>query len=194
MADAARLVAHDPARPDLLFRPAGPGDASGVAALHADSWRRNYRGAYSDSFLDGDVDGFQLIRWTERLSAPDPQARTIVGDLDGRVVALAHTLVDEDPDWGALLDNLHVAHELKRRGIGARLLALTAQAVLDAAPGSGLYLWVLEQNAAAQAFYSAQGGVRVERRLVLPPEGNPNRLNGTPACFRYAWPDPSTLL
>src|SRR6188768_3459087 len=37
------------------LRPATAGDAGQIAALHADSWRRHYRGAYSDAFLDGDV-------------------------------------------------------------------------------------------------------------------------------------------
>ena len=193
MVDASGIASSNRSQ-DLRFREAGPGDADGVAALHADSWRRHYRGAFSDSFLDGDVVGYQLTRWTERLSARDLRSRTIVGDIDGRVVALSHIRLDEDPDWGALLDNLHVSHELKRLGIGAKLLARTAQAVLDAATGSGLYLWVLEQNTAAQSFYAAQGGARVGRRAVQPPGGDPSRLNGAPMSFRYAWPDPSILL
>jgi hypothetical protein len=40
---------------DLRFRAAGAGDASAVAGLHGDSWRRHYRGAFSDAFLDRDV-------------------------------------------------------------------------------------------------------------------------------------------
>jgi ribosomal protein S18 acetylase RimI-like enzyme len=179
---------------DLQFREAGPADARGVAELHADSWRRHYRGAFSDSFLDGDVAGYLRTRWAERLSAADPQARTIVGELGGQVVALAHTRLGDDPTWGALLDNLHVSYQLKRLGIGNRLLALTAQAVLDSPPASGLYLWVLEQNTAAQAFYTAQGGACVERCAAPPPGGDPTRLNGTPMALRYAWPDPATLL
>jgi ribosomal protein S18 acetylase RimI-like enzyme len=193
MVDAAG-IASDNRGLDLQYREAGPGDARAVAGLHADSWRRHYRGAYSDSFLDGDVVAFQLNRWTKRLSAADPLTRTIVAERGGEVVAFAHTCLGDDPAWGALLDNLHVSCELKRLGVGTRLLSLTAQAVLDSAPGSGLYLWVLEQNAAAQAFYSARGGARVERRAVLSPGGDPTRLNGTQKALRYAWPDPSTLL
>jgi ribosomal protein S18 acetylase RimI-like enzyme len=193
MVNTAGIASHD-RRLDLQFREAGPNDARAIAGLHADSWRRHYRGAYSDSFLDGDVVGYQLTRWTERLSAADPQARTIVGELGGEVVALAHTRLGDDPGWGALLDNLHVSYELKRLGIGTRLLALTAQAVLDSAPASGLYLWVLEQNAAARAFYGAKGGAFVERRAVLPPGGDPSRLNGAPMALRCAWPDPAALL
>ena len=41
----------------LQFRFGDRRDANAIAALHADSWRRHYRGAYSDAFLDGDVAG-----------------------------------------------------------------------------------------------------------------------------------------
>jgi ribosomal protein S18 acetylase RimI-like enzyme len=193
MADAARTTSNDQ-RLDPRFREAGPDDAPAIAGLHADSWQRHYRGAYSDSFLDGDVAGYLLTTWADRLNARDPRARTIVAELGGEVIGLAHTRLDEDASWGALLDNLHVAYGLKRLGIGSRLLALTGQAVLDSAPGSGLYLWVLEQNAAAQAFYTANGGACVQRAAVPPPGGDPARLNGTPMALRYAWPDPSSLL
>jgi ribosomal protein S18 acetylase RimI-like enzyme len=179
---------------DLRFRTADADDAAAVARLHADSWRRHYRGAFCDSFLDGDVVGYQLARWTERLGRSDPQARTIVAELGGEVVGLAHTQLGESAHWGALLDNLHVSHGRKGLGIGTRLLALTAQAVLDSAPGSGLYLWVLEQNTAAQAFYTARGGTGVETGVVSPPGGDPTRLHGSPMCLRFAWPDPSRLL
>ncbi len=135
-----------PAPAGLRFRAAAPGDAKAIAALHADSWQRHYRGAFSDAFLDHDVAGYLLPLWTERLTRPDPRARTIVAETGGTVVGLAHTVLGEHPVWGAYLDNLHVAHGLKRQGTGTRLLALTGQEVLDWSPASGLYLWVLEQN------------------------------------------------
>jgi GNAT superfamily N-acetyltransferase len=87
-----------------------------------------------------------------------------------------------------------VFHALRGQGVGTRLLALTAQAVHDWSPSSGLYLWVLEQNAAAQAFYAARGGTCVERDDVPPPGGDPARLNGQPKGLRYAWRDASELL
>jgi len=193
MADAADIADYD-RRLDLQFREAGQDDARGIAELHADSWRRHYRGAYSDSFLDGDVVGYLVTMWTDRLGSADSQARTIVAELDGEVVGLAHTRLGEDATWGALLDNLHVAYGLKRLGVGTRLLAMTGQVVLDSSPASGLYLWVLEQNTAAQAFYTARGGSYVESHAVLPPGGDPTRLNGHPVSLRYVWRDPSRVL
>ena len=95
---------------------------------------------------------------------------------------------DDDPTWGALLDNLHVGAEHQRRGLGARLLALTAQAVSERPQQTGLYLWVLEQNLSAQAFYEAHGGRRVERCPVEPPGGVASRITGSPYKLRYVLP------
>jgi hypothetical protein len=178
----------------LSYRTARPGDAQGIAGLHADSWRRHYRGAYSDPFLDDEAAGFLGEMWAERFAAPDPRARTILAERDGTVVGLAHTILGSHPVWGALLDNLHVCYGLKRQGIGTELLTLTARAVLDAEPSSGLYLWVLEQNAAARAFYGARGGTCVDHRKVGAPGGDSTRLNGQPVGLRMAWRDPSRLL
>ena len=178
----------------LRFRAACPGDAHAIAGLHADSWQRHYRGAYSDAFLDNDAAGYLLPLWTERLAIPDPRARTILAEHDGAVAGLAHTIIGEDTTLGAFLDNLHVAHELKRQGVGTRLLALTARAVLDASPEAGLYLWVLEQNSDARAFYSSRGGICEERDEVPPPGGDAARLNGKPMGLKYVWRDPSKLL
>jgi GNAT superfamily N-acetyltransferase len=176
----------------VSFRPARPADAAAVAALHADSWRRHYRGAYSDAFLDGDVAADRLAVWTERLRVPDPRRCTILAEDDG-LLGFANTFFDDDPTWGALLDNLHVADGNKRRGIGSQLLALTATALLDRPEPTGLYLWVLEQNRDAQAFYEACGGKCVERRAVEPPGGIASRLNGSPEKLRYVWSQPEVL-
>ena len=176
----------DPEGPQ--FRLARPADAEAVAELHAESWRRHYRGAYSDAFLDGDVVADRLAVWTGLLREPDPGRRTIVAE-DRGLVGFASTLFDDDPVWGALLDNLHVAEGHRRRGIASRLLALTAAAVVRRPEGTGLYLWVLEQNVEAQAFYEARGGRCVARSPVSPPGGIADRVTGSPAKLRYVWPD-----
>ena len=176
-----------------VFRLGGPGDADAVANLHADSWRRHYRGVLSDTYLDGDVVAERLAVWTDRLREPDPQCFTILAEDRGSLVGFAHAVFDNDPTWGALLDNLHVAHRDKRRGIGSRLMALTAEAVIRRPDSHGLYLWVLEKNLDAQAFYQACGGRCVGQAPVPPPGGTAGRLVGSPAELRYAWPDPTVI-
>jgi ribosomal protein S18 acetylase RimI-like enzyme len=177
----------------LRFRVAGAADAEGIAALHADSWRRHYRGAYSNAFLDGDVEADRLAVWTTRLGVDDPLQHTVVVHDDDTLVGFVHVVLDDDPCWGSLIDNLHVTSSLKRRGLGTRLMKLAAAAVVEKAEGSGLYLWVLEQNTDAQAFYRSLGGVEVERAFVGAPGGVPARLIGSPAKLRVAWPAPVRL-
>ena len=195
--------------PLVDYRAATASDAVEIARLHADSWRRHYRGAYSDAYLDGDVFEDRRAVWAERFGhtsdghtsdghasdghTSDGHASdghfTIVADRDGEVLGFAHTRLDLDPEWGALLDNLHVRLELKRQGVGRALMAETAAILGQRRPTSGLHLWVLKQNTAAQGFYSAMGGVVVEDRL-----GGPFPGGGRAPVLRYAWPDPSVSL
>ncbi|WP_407563003.1 GNAT family N-acetyltransferase [Streptomyces sp. 184] len=184
------------ASPEPHFRAAGAADAPAIAALHAASWRRHYRGAYSDAFLDGDVVADREAVWAARLAdlragggrVGGAGSLTYVCESGGAVVGFAHAVLDEHPRWGALVDNLHVAYGSQRRGVGARLMRLAARGVAERSPGSGLHLWVLEQNDRAQSFYAALGGTRTERALVPPPGGDPARLAGSPGCLRYVWP------
>ncbi|HEX4467053.1 MAG TPA: GNAT family N-acetyltransferase [Solirubrobacteraceae bacterium] len=184
----------DRAAIDPSYRVAGSADAPAVARLHAESWSRNYRGAYSDEYLDGDVFEDREQVWSERLRRLDPDHFTLLAEADGELVGFAATIFDENPDWGALVNNLHVSPAVSRRGIGRRLLGLTATALLERPMLTSMYLWVLEQNGPARAFYEACGGVLSGRSLVPAPGGVPARLHGTPAMVRYVWLDPAVLL
>ncbi|AGZ41121.1 GNAT family N-acetyltransferase [Actinoplanes friuliensis] len=176
----------------VAFSPAGPGDAGRIAALHADSWRRHYRGAYADAYLDGDLLTERTAVWSARLASPAGTA-TILAESGGRLAGFVHVVLDADPRWGSLVDNLHVEHSVHRSGIGTELMAYAARAVLARAASPALYLWVLEQNTRAQGFYQACGGVRVEKGIAAAPLGDPALLNGSPGKFRMSWPDATRL-
>jgi len=175
--------------PEIVVRQATAQDVAAIAALHADSWRRHYRGAFSDAYLDGDIVRDRQVVWTERLTAPAADQLTVVADRSGDVVGFVHLILDADPEWGALLDNLHVSHRLQRAGIGRHLLSEAARHLTLSRPAdSRLYLWVLTQNTAALAFYAACGGTTVETTLNGPfPDG------GWAHCHRVAWPDAAAL-
>ncbi|MEV8098206.1 GNAT family N-acetyltransferase [Kitasatospora sp. NPDC085879] len=175
------------------FRAAVAGDAEQVARLHADSWRRHYRGAYSDAYLDGDVVADRLAVWSARLGSPAGAATFVAEDGEG-AVGFVHVVLDQDPRFGSLVDNLHVAHDRRRGGTGRALMAHAAAAVAERASSAAVHLWVLEQNAAAQRFYRALGGACAERAAVPAPGGVPGRLRGTPTKLRFVWPDAKALL
>lgn len=170
----------------VRFRSAGRDDATVVAGLHADSWRRHYRGAYADSFLDGDVFADRQAVWSRRLAEPGPSLTVLAEDHAG-LVGFVHVVFGEDPRWGSLIDNLHVAVSRQHGGVGSALLGRAAVAIREHAVTPAAYLWVLEQNTSAQRFYRARGGSFIEKAPVPPPGGQPSRLAGSPLGIRVAW-------
>ena len=179
---------HRPA-PVVKYRDATERDAGDIAALHADSWRRHYRGAFLDSYLDGDVVADRLEVWASRLAPPRLDQCTVVADGDGEALGFAHIAFDHDPKWGAFLDNLHVRSDLKGLGIGTHLLSRAALGLLQHRPAGSIYLWVLDQNKAARSFYDARGGTRVESAVRGPFPGG-----GRAMGHRYVWQDASLLV
>jgi ribosomal protein S18 acetylase RimI-like enzyme len=170
---------------EIVVRPASPQDIAAVADLHTDSVRRHYRGTYNDAYLDGNLAGDRRKAWHARLTASDGGAFTLVADRAGAVVGFVHVVLDDDLRWGALLDNLHVTYPLKRQGIGRQLLAAAGRELRRHRPrDTRFYLWVLDQNTAAQAFYQASGGTDVERSLRVPAAGGSQLL-----YHRIAWAD-----
>jgi GNAT superfamily N-acetyltransferase len=170
-----------------VIRHAQARDAAAVAGLHAESWRRHYRGAYADSYLDSEVGTDRLAVWTDRLAGPNTRTVTLLADDGGVVVGFAHAIFDEHPRWGSLLENLHVAHDRHRQGIGSRLLLAAAHAVAERSTRQALYVWVLQQNVGAQSFYTALGGTRVEEGPCPAPGGVAARLHGTPQRLSFVW-------
>ena len=140
----------------VSYRVAGNGEAGDIASLHADSWRSAYRGLLPDEYLDHDVGEERARVWANRFREREGTL-TIVAERQGVLVGFAHTVLDEDPDWGSLIDNLHVSPNAKRGGIGRGLLHETATQLRVPSPGR-IHLWVLEANAPARAFYTAIGG------------------------------------
>jgi SAM-dependent methyltransferase/ribosomal protein S18 acetylase RimI-like enzyme len=178
---------------EVVVRKATPNDALSVARLHAASWRRHYRGAYSGTYLDGDLCAERLSAWTVRLAAATEATFTTLAEQRGEAVGFIHLELDADPQWGALIDNLHVVRDLHDAGIGTRLLGAAAEWVAERRPTCGIFLWVLEHNTRAQAFYLARGGCLEERAPVTPPAGDPRNLTGTPFKVRVAWSDTGAL-
>ena len=91
--------------------------------------------------------------------------------------------LDADPEWGALLDNLHVRASARGKGLGRRLMAAGAGWVLRHRPYSPLHLWVYERNFAARRFYEQLGGVVTDSRVHTASDGSQAQ------AIRYAWRD-----
>lgn len=164
-----------------VVRVAAYSDAASIAHLHASSWRIAYRGVLTDAYLDGDVVAERTALWEARLGNAAVNQYVVVAETNRAVVGFACAYGAEDPDWGTLLDNLHVAHAHKGAGVGSRLMAHTAAWCASAHPATGMYLWVLEPNSPARRFYERLGAVEMGRDTWSSPDG------GSVQKIRYTW-------
>lgn len=168
------------------MRTATPADAFAIARLHARSWRTTYRGILADAYLDGPVDEDRLALWQARLSRPHEQMVSLI-ERGGELEAFVCVFLDRDPEWGALLENLHVEARARARGLGRALMLTAADFVTRSRPGSRLHLWVYEGNHPACRFYEHLGASLTARHREPAPDGSEVH------ALRYAWTDPCDL-
>ena len=171
----------------IEYRPAVPPDAEAVALLHARSWRENNRGAFSDEFLDGELPEERLRVWRKRLDHP-PENQFVQVAVDGAdLVGFVCAYGAHDPQWGSLIDNLHVAGASKRNGIGSSLMGQAGAWLGPLYSGLGVYLWVLETNSSARRFYERLSAENAGVSVMETHGGAMVR-----SC-RYTWPRPELL-
>lgn len=172
----------------ITLRKATFADHTAIAALHAASWKKNYRGIYSDAYLDHDVDRDRLDAWHERLQTPAPNQHITVAVQEGKIVGFACLFLNDHPTFGALLDNLHVSTEQRKSGIGKQLMQACASIILEQAGNKGLYLWVYALNGNARKMYEHVGAQNVETEEKVHPDGS------VALACRYVWEDAARLL
>lgn len=167
----------------ITYRPATPFDAPRIAALHARSWRENYRGDLPDTFLDKEVLSERLSTWTDRFSTPSDDMQVMLAERDNELVGFCCVLLHHDPEDGTLLDNLHVRQDYQGTGIGRRLIRWAAITTIAEDPEGKLYLWVLKNNTSAAAMYRHIGGRmgRTESKQLLP--GRPELVEAVAVHF-----------
>jgi GNAT superfamily N-acetyltransferase len=172
----------------MTIRAAGLADAVAIAQLHTHSWQTAYRGILRDDFLEGPLAENRRMLWHTRLSDSKRADQFVLIDTqDGTIRGFACAFLDADPQWGCLLDNLHVVPNLKGQGLGKQLMTAVAERVWRSNASSRLHLWAYEQNLAARRFYERLGGVLNECHAEL-------ALDGTEVnAVRYCWSDLSGL-
>lgn len=160
----------------MLIRSATVADAHGLAVVHVRSWQAAYHGLMPQDMLDGLSIAEREANWA-RIVAETPRGSQtlVVDDEDGDLVGWASYGDARDADavgtgelWG-----IYVHPDAWSTGVG-HLLLVAVEEALRAAGHATAYLWVLEGNERAAAFYerhgwASDGGEKIDRRpgLVL---------------------------
>jgi len=172
----------------LVFRKATISDAPAIATLHAKSWQQNYRGAFSDTYLDNEALDDRKAVWANRLTNPAANQFVFVAAYDTSIVGFVCAFFNNSNTYGTLLDNLHVSSAMKGNGIGKNLMGRIANELDSSYLETGMYLWVLEQNDGARHFYKALGGQEKETLAG-------HDIGDRPVMkVRYYWPTMAELL
>lgn len=144
----------------LAIRPATAADADAIAALHAASWRDAYRDSMPADYLRDRA----LADLTEHWRNTDFSAGDVllVAEEAGALTGFIAIYRGEKHEPSTYLDNLHVAPGRRSGGVGAQLMKAAAEALIGLGE-TGVYLWLVQGNDAAQRFYERLGGVATER-------------------------------
>ncbi len=171
----------------LTIRHVDLDDADTIAALHAASWRRAYRGILADSYLDADLEAERRGVWRAKLSNRHDGSLGWLAHLGDSPAGFVFVRPDEDATWGTLVDNLHVLAAHQGLGIGRQLLHTVGSWGCAHATGAPVHLWVFADNHAARGFYAHTGGREVER---IDREASDGRMLPE---YRVAWESPIAL-
>ncbi len=171
----------------IIYREATLSDTEKIALLHARSWQLHYRGIWPDAFLDSHVVENRLEVWKERFQNPKSNQHILVAEENDIICGFVCVFAGYDPQWGALLDNLHVIPGQQSKGIGAVLLKSVAGWVYNLNPDEKLHLYVLEKNSRAIQFYDRMGGTQVKLLSLENPDGSFSE------AYLYVWADLKNL-
>ncbi len=143
-------------------------DAPLVAAVQLQAWREAYATIMPASYLDG-LDATRMTDgWRSALTDADPADRNLLAvDVDGRVVAIGSSgsARDDDAPSGYELRMLNLLAEAYGTGLADRLMT-------ELVGERGAYLWVIEQNLRARAFYLRHGFIADGATVVHEPSGS----------------------
>ena len=149
----------------MNYRNATPSDADGIARLHNASWQDAYRGLFSDDFLANEALSDRQAVWNQRLAEPNPDQFVMVAEASSTLLGFICLFVGHDDQYGALLDNLHIAPGKQRQGIGTQLTRSAMAWLRKTDPGCRMYLWVFTNNVNAIRFYETMGGRTADNML-----------------------------
>jgi GNAT superfamily N-acetyltransferase len=122
-------------------------DADEMGRVHVQVWQEAYAGLMPDAYLDALDPTVGAARWRDRLGQPSAVEWWLARDEDGIVgMTSAGPPRDDEPPAPLELYAINLLRRAHGRGLADELLA---QAIGD----RPAYLWVLEGNDRAIAFY-----------------------------------------
>ncbi|MEV8150765.1 GNAT family N-acetyltransferase [Arthrobacter sp. NPDC080073] len=150
---------------EFTLRPATVDDAEPLTRMHVAAWRESYGHLLPEEFFAFREATINARIERQREALAGSYKPMLAHDADGALVGIASAgkAPDEDSPCELQLQVIYTLRHVHGLGVG--------QALVDAVIGnSAAFLWVLEDNPRAQAFYRRNGFRADGTRQLLPPE------------------------
>jgi GNAT superfamily N-acetyltransferase len=176
----------------VIIRPAVPGDAPSIAALHVRAWQVAYAGVIPAEYLMGmDVEARTPLRRKQIEELETPSAMLVAADDEGigGFTMVGRYRCDPDervgPEVGEVYGiYVHPARWSTRTGYA---LMQAAVAQLRETGFSDIRLWVLEENPRARRFYERFGYVTDgATKMFMVDRDGPHRAQAREVRYRLA--------
>lgn len=137
-------------------------DRMAVSHIYEASWKATYRGIVPQSYLDGIPAG----QWAAGLDSGDMRHVLLVDR--GALIGASGFCGSRSPQFGGFgeIVSLYLLPERVGTGCGRRLLTFVLKELAELGY-TDAFLWVLEENRAARAFYQKAGFVQKGPAQVL---------------------------
>ncbi|RRD59671.1 GNAT family N-acetyltransferase [Leucobacter sp. OH1287] len=149
---------------EVRVRPAEVTDAEAIAEVHVRGWQSAYRGLVPQAHLDSLSVADRVLSWRAAIAQKrtDPLERVwIAADQSDTVVGwltLGAGRDENTDDSEGELEGVYIHPQWQGEGFG-RLLLRHAHSELQTHGFKSAYLWVLDGNSSAIAFYEYQGWI-----------------------------------
>ena len=127
-------------------------DRLAVSHIYVESWRHAYKGIVPQSFLDGLSEG----NWVKNLDREG--ISHLVAVADGKLIGTSsycRSRFEKYSDFGEII-SIYFLPEYMGKGYGKKLLAAAVEKLSEMG-FRDVFLWVLEENYNARAFYERCG-------------------------------------
>ncbi len=172
----------------MEFKLAEYSDYKRIAELHAVSWQTAYKGMMRQTYLDEQVLDDKTVVWQTRLLNPPFSQHVVIAEEQGQLLGFVCLFGNHSAEFGTIIDNLHIHHSARKRGLAKALLAHSMQWAQKYYPDNGVFLEVLQKNTPAVRFYESIGGIKARVQRGDSPCGR--KIDE----FVYSWALPKDLL
>lgn len=143
-----------------------PSDATGVATIQVDCWRRAYAGIIPDKYLAALDINKKAKTWEDGLSLNPDVIRIVALERNvplGFVAGLENRSSAFYPEIASEAWSIYVHPDHWKKGIGKSLL-LAFMDEMRKLNHQSMIVWVLEENFPARAFYESMGGLLQDQK------------------------------